>query len=68
MAAAALNYFNKSLDELTIAEAAYPGGTAQSAKQLSSNSADTRPPVDRVATGPIGRMLEDGNTSTAQDG
>ena len=34
VAAASLNYFNKSLDELTIAEAAYLGGAAEGAQHL----------------------------------
>ena len=32
VAAAALNYFNKSLDELSVAEAAYRGGLASDAR------------------------------------
>ena len=51
VAAAALNYFDKPLDELTIAEAAYPCRPAQGAQQLSIRSRCIRRRPRRGATG-----------------
>jgi penicillin-binding protein 1A len=64
VAAAALNYFNKPLDELTVAEAAYLGGLPKAP----SNYNPIRNPV--AAKGRrdwvIGRMLEDGLITSDQ--
>ena len=42
VAAAALNYFNKSLDELDVERGGVPRGAAQGAQQLQSRSAIPR--------------------------
>jgi len=58
VAAAALNYFDKSLDELTIAEAAYLAGLP---KAPSRYHPEDEPETARARRGyVIGRMLEDG--------
>ena len=59
VAAAALNYFDKSLDELTIAEAALLAGPAQGAVQLRPGRAIPKPPGS-AATTCSSRMQEDG--------
>ncbi len=64
VAAAALNYFNKSLDELTIAEAAYLAALPKAPNNYH--------PVRRYDAAVarrnwvIGRMLEDGNIDAAE--
>ena len=60
-AAAALNYFNKSLDELTIAEAAYLAALPKAP----NNYHPVRSPEAAVArrNWVVGRMLEDGHIS-----
>lgn len=64
VAAAALNYFNKSLDELTIPEVAYLAALPKAP----NNYHPTRHPAAAQARRDwvIGRMLEDGNL-TAQE-
>ncbi len=61
VATAALNYFNKSLDELTLAEAAYLAALPKAPNNYDpvSNTAAAQARRDWV----IGRMLEDGNIS-----
>jgi penicillin-binding protein 1A len=64
VAAAALNYFGKSLDELSIAEAAYLAGLpkAPSSYSISRSQAEAKTRRDYV----IGRMQEDGYISAAE--
>ncbi len=64
VAAAALNYFGKSLDELTIGEAAYLGGLpkAPSSYNMVRNAAEAKTRRDYV----IGRMQEDGYITAEQ--
>ncbi|SNB67252.1 penicillin-binding protein 1A [Arboricoccus pini] len=64
VAAAALNYFDKSLDELTVAEAAFLGGLPQAPSRYDP----TRNPDAALnrRTYVIGRMLEDGYITKAQ--
>ena len=50
VAAAALDYFGKSVHELTIAEAAYHRGPAEGARTTTTRSASARPPSS-AATG-----------------
>ena len=58
VAAAALNYFNKSLDELTVAEAAYIAGLP---KAPNNYHPTRRPEAAKIRRNyVIGRMLEDG--------
>ena len=63
VAAAALNYFNKSLDELTLAEAAYLAALPKAP----NNYHPIRRPEAAVArrNWVIGRMLEDGRVAAA---
>ncbi|MEN8197713.1 MAG: transglycosylase domain-containing protein, partial [Pseudomonadota bacterium] len=64
VAAAALNYFNKSLDELTVAEAAYIAALPKAP----NNYHPIKRPEAALArrNWVIGRMLEDGNISFAE--
>ncbi|MBL8708447.1 MAG: PBP1A family penicillin-binding protein [Rhodospirillaceae bacterium] len=64
VAAAALNYFNKSLDELTIAEAAYLAALPKAPNNysISRHAAAAKERRDWV----IGRMLEDGHITRAE--
>ncbi|MGE5537231.1 MAG: penicillin-binding protein 1A [Gemmatimonas sp.] len=64
VAAAALNYFNKSLDELTVAEVAYLGGLPKAPSNYHPvrQAAAAKARRDWV----IGRMEEDGFISAAQ--
>ena len=64
VAAASLNYFNKSLDELTIGEAAYLAALPKAP----NNYNPVRKPEAAVARRDwvIGRMLEDGHVSAAE--
>ncbi|HTI86098.1 MAG TPA: penicillin-binding protein 1A [Alphaproteobacteria bacterium] len=64
VAAAALNYFNKSLDELTVAEAAYLGGLPKAPSNYHPvrQAAAAKARRDWV----IGRMEEDGFINGAQ--
>jgi penicillin-binding protein 1A len=64
VAAAALNYFNKSLDELTIAEAAYLGALPKAPNNYNPvrNPEAAKSRRDWV----IGRMREDGAISDAE--
>jgi penicillin-binding protein 1A len=64
VAAAALNYFNKSLDELTIAEAAY---LAALPKAPNNYSITRHPEAAKIRRDwVIGRMLEDGHITEAE--
>ncbi len=64
IAAAALNYFNKSLDELTLAEAAYLAALPKAP----NNYHPIKRPEAAIARRDwvIGRMLEDGRITEAQ--
>lgn len=66
VAAASLNYFNKSLDELTIAEAAFLAGLPKAPANYNPytrmDAAETR------RNYVIGRMLEDGRITAEQAG
>ncbi len=64
VAAAAINYFNKSLDELTIAEAAYLGALPKAPNNynMKRNPAAAKERRDWV----IDRMTEDGHISPAE--
>ncbi len=64
VAAAALNYFNKSLDDLTVAEAAFLGGLPKAP----NNYSPQRHPVAARARRDyvINRMLEDGYIAPTQ--
>lgn len=64
VAAAALNYFNKNLDELTVAEAAFLAGLPKAP----SNYDPLRQPVAAKARRDwvIGRMLEDGRITAEE--
>ena len=64
VAAAALNYFDKSLDDLTLAEAAFLAGLP---KAPNNYDPDRRPEAARARRGYVlRRMLEDGHVSAAQ--
>ena len=63
VAAAAINYFNKSLDELTVAEAAYLAGLP---KAPNNYHPERRPEAARARRDyVIGRMLDDGRIDAA---
>ncbi len=64
VAAAALNYFNKSLDELTLAEAAYLAGLPKAPNNYNPRR---RPKAARARRNyVIGRMLEDGSITPTE--
>ncbi len=64
VAAAAINYFNKSLDELTVAEAAFLAGLP---KAPNNYNPERRPRAARARRDyVIGRMLSDGRIDEAQ--
>jgi penicillin-binding protein 1A len=65
VAAAAMNYFNKSLDELTVSEAAFLAGLAKAPNNYhpQRNAEAARERRDYV----IGRMREDGKITPAED-
>jgi penicillin-binding protein 1A len=64
IAAAALNYFNKSLDELTVAEAAYLGALPKAPNNYHPVK-DATAAINR-RNWVVGRMLEDGKISKAE--
>ncbi|MGF1474281.1 MAG: penicillin-binding protein 1A [Geminicoccaceae bacterium] len=64
VAAAALNYFNKSLDELTVAEAAYLGGVPKAPSHYHPVRARDQALSRRAYV--IDRMLEDGYITEAE--
>ena len=66
VAAAALNYFDKSLDELTVAEAAFLGALPKAPNNYNpSRAATAQAALDR-RNWVIGRMAEDGYITAAQ--
>jgi penicillin-binding protein 1A len=64
VAAAALNYFNKSLDELSIGEAAFIAGLPKAPNNYNPTRSPTAARARRDYV--IGRMAEDGYVTTAQ--
>lgn len=60
VAAAAQNYFDKSLDELTVAEVAYLGALPKAPNNYNPNHAATAQAGKERRDWVIGRMLEDG--------